>query len=554
MTVPAQVSRFSLLAALFMTGLVSGAAAQGLAGTNVHGNFQFDGQYYVKDSVIGADVPPEKFLNNGFANFNYESTNFLAGLRYESYLNPINGYDPLYKGSGIPYRYLTYRNDKLEVTAGNYYDQFGSGLVFRSYEERSLGIDNAMDGFRLVFRPASGITLKGVIGRQRYFFSHGEGIVRGGDGEVSLNDALPSWKEKKTQVIFGASFISKFQADDNPDYILPENVGCGGGRLRLTRGNWNLYTEYAYKINDPSADNGYIYKSGQAMIMTLGYTKKGLGATLTGHRYDNMSFRSERDATGNNLNINYLPAQTKNHTSLLPSIYPYATQANGEIGYQAELFFNIKSGTPLGGQYGTDININYSRIYEIDRTNLNDSMGYDSDFFKFGEDIFFEDFNLEISRKWSKTVRTNITYIYLNDDKLRVEKGEIGKPHVYSHIGMLETIWKLASKKTLRTELQHLYTKQDQQSWAVVLAEYTIAPKWSFAAFDEYNYGNTHTDANGHYDQRIHYMTGTIAYTHNASRFSLGWGRQRAGILCVGGVCRSVPASTGVNFSVTSTF
>ena len=36
----------------------------------------------------------------------------------------------------------------IDVTIGNFYDQFGSGLVFRSYEERNLGIDNAMDGFR----------------------------------------------------------------------------------------------------------------------------------------------------------------------------------------------------------------------------------------------------------------------------------------------------------------------------------------------------------------------------------------------------------------------
>ena len=43
-------------------------------------------------------------------------------------------------------RYATYSIDNLEITAGNYYDQLGSGLIFRSYEEKGLGIDNAMDG------------------------------------------------------------------------------------------------------------------------------------------------------------------------------------------------------------------------------------------------------------------------------------------------------------------------------------------------------------------------------------------------------------------------
>ena len=39
----------------------------------------------------------------------------------------------------------TYTIDGLEITAGNFYEQFGSGLIFRSYEEKGLGIDNAMD-------------------------------------------------------------------------------------------------------------------------------------------------------------------------------------------------------------------------------------------------------------------------------------------------------------------------------------------------------------------------------------------------------------------------
>jgi len=540
---------------LFSSTLVTSlAGAQGLAGTPVHGNFQFDGQYYVPDSIIGAPNPPdEKFLNNAFANFNYESDNFLAGLRYESYLNPLLGFDPLYKGSGISYRYLTYRNDKLEVTAGNFYEQFGSGLTFRSYEERQLGVDNAMDGIRVRIKPVNGVYLKGLVGRQRNFWTLGEGILRGGDAELNFNEAFTSWNTKKTQLIIGGSFMSKYQSDQNPDYILPENVGCGGGRISLMNGGWTLSSEYSHKINDPSTINNYIYKDGNAFLVNLGYNQKGFAVLLSAKNIDNMSYRSERDATGNSLNINYLPALTKTHTYLLPAIYPYATQPNGEVAYQGEVFFNLKPNSPLGGQYGTDLTVNYSRATDIYKTNLNDSTGYTTSFFKPGDEVFFEDFNVEINHKWSKSLRTILTYVYLNYNKDVIE-GRDGFGHVYSHSGILETIWKITSKKTLRTELQHLYTKQDQQSWAVVLAEYTISPKWSFAAFDEYNYGNTHTDLGGKYDQRIHYFTGTVAFTNNANRFSLGYGRQRAGIICVGGVCRNVPASSGLSVSITSSF
>ena len=45
--------------------------------------------------------------------------------------------------------------DNLTVTAGNFYEQFGSGLILRSFEERTLGIDNALDGLRLKYAPIS---------------------------------------------------------------------------------------------------------------------------------------------------------------------------------------------------------------------------------------------------------------------------------------------------------------------------------------------------------------------------------------------------------------
>jgi len=49
------------------------------------------------------------------------------------------------------------------VTVGNYYEQFGSGMIFRSYEERGLGYDNAMDGVRIKYVPYKGVYLKGVL-------------------------------------------------------------------------------------------------------------------------------------------------------------------------------------------------------------------------------------------------------------------------------------------------------------------------------------------------------------------------------------------------------
>jgi hypothetical protein len=338
--------------------------------------------------------------------------------------------------------------------------------------------------------------------------------------------------------------------------VLPENVGAGAGRISMQRGDFSINAEYAQKVNDPSADNGTIYKDGEALIVNLAYTKTGFGFTLSGKRIDNMSFRSDRNAQLKDLLINYLPAMTRNHTYSLCAIYPYATQPNGEMGMQAELFFNIKENTPLGGKYGTNIALNYSHATSIERNLPGDTNiigaagtdGYKSDFFKPGDEIYFQDFNIEITHKFSSKVKGIFDYVYLVYNKDVINPGGSGHGIFHSHVGVAEIIWKFSSKRALRTELQHLMTEHDNKNWAMLLAEYTIAPYWSVSALDMYNYGNDEEDL------RIHYYTASIGFTKNANRFSIGYGKQRKGVLCVGGVCRTVPASNGFTLSITSSF
>ena len=88
----------------------------------------------------------------------------------------------------------------------------------------------------------------------------------------------------------------------------------------------------------------------------------------------------------------------------------------------------------------------------------------------------------------------------------------------------------------------------------MMLAEYTIAPSWFFTVFDEYNYFDVMDKEGISHKRDLHYLGGAIAYVHGATRVSFGYGRQRSGILCVGGVCRLVPSSNGFNLSVSSSF
>lgn len=542
---------------LFVIALICmhfGAFSQNIGGGQIHGEFQTDFQYYLEDSLINAPLVKEKLLSNGYLNLVYTNQNLTMGVRYENYQNVMLGFDPRYKGSGIPYRFAEYKHKDFEITVGNYYEQFGSGLIFRSYEERSLGIDNSIDGMRLRYTPLKGVMVKGIIGRQRFFFDKGEGIVRGIDVDLNVNDFFKKLNDAKTRYSLGWGFTSKYQADRDPVYKLPENVGAWAARASVSREKWQLGAEYAYKINDPSTVNNFIYREGQALSLNASYTVEGFGINVGAKRIDNMNFRSDRAATGNVLMINYLSSLTQPHSYALASFYPYATQPNGEFSFQLQTNYQIKKNTKLGGKYGTQLTLNYARAMSIDKKAINDTTlvgakgtyGYNSDFFSVGDDLYFEDFNMEISHKFSKKVKAIATYYQMAYNSDVIEGHDYGT--YYASIGVLDMTYRFDNKKALRWELQHMYKKQYDKNWAFCLLEFSIAPKWFFSVMDNYNYGNDDKD------KRLHYFMGAIGYVKNTSRITIGFGKQREGIVCIGGVCRNVPASYGLSVSVTSSF
>jgi len=541
----------------------------------IHGNFQLSAQTYKEDQQIGANKAPEHMLMNSYANLIYTKGKFSAGTRFEGYLNTLQGFEPKNEGTGFPHRWAKYSAENLEVTVGSYYEQFGSGLIFRTYEDKNLGYDNAMDGIRLKYNVGNGIILKAVYGQQRLAQQYsndipqlirGRGIVRGIDAELSLNDMLTSLEDKKTRVLFGGSFISKYEKDDDPTYKIPENVGAGAGRINIARGKVNLMGEYVYKSMDPSASgtdnsNGnvgqsYIYKPGQGFLFSATYSQKGLGIFLMGKYLDNMNFRSERTAKLNNLSINYIPDITKNHTYAFAAMYPYGTQPNGEAGIQAEILYKFNKETMFGGKYGTLLTLGYSRMNSIQKEVLNDTTslvandgteGYNATFLSIGDELFNQDINIEINKKFSKKLKGILTLQSLQYDNSIIHGAPLAEGVINAFAIIADATYKIEKKKAIRTEIQHISVDKDKGNWASVLIEYSI-PHWFFIIGDQYNYG--HPEA----DKQTHYYNASVVYTNKANRFQIGYGRQREGIECSGGVCRRVPAANGLMVSITSSF
>jgi len=539
----------------------------------IRGNFQTVLQSYSKDTLIGAEVVPERVLLNSYANILYTQGNFNAGFRYEGYLNTLKGYDAKNDGFGIPYRFAQYKADNFDITVGNFYDQFGNGLILRTYEDKNIGYDNAFDGIRAEYSINSGLFIKAIVAKQRFSFSKNsvgysqlidKGLVRAINFELSPNDLFPKFKDCKTKVLFGASFVSKFQEKQNQNvtindttYLLdlPENVAAISGRINISRGAFALNSEYAYKFNDPTAENGYIYKPGNATIINLSYSQKGLGIIVSAKRIDNFGFRSDRTSTLNDLNINYIPDISRNHIYAFSAMYPYVNQNNGEVGISSEITFRLKKETFLGGKYGTNFRLNYSRMNEIQKNQISETIplnqkgtkGYVSDYFAIGDELLYQDISIEMDKKISKSLKFTLAYQNLTFN-YPILRGEPEMEVVYSHIGVFDISYKMSKKSNLRLELEALFTQQDMGNWAMALIEYTYSPHWFIAASDQYNYQNPNPQYNAHY------YNISAGYKINSTRLQIGYGRQRAGVVCIGGVCRSVPATNGFMFSLTNSF
>lgn len=544
-----------------------------LKGSEVHGSMQADATYYLTDPKTGitdSTLAGKIMRMNGFTEVNYSLGNFTAGLRFEAYLPPLAGYDADYNGVGVPYWYANYKNDFIDITAGNFYEQFGYGMMYRTYQEWTLGFDNSLRGLRVKVMPVKGITVKGVYGVQRYYWepykNYNRGIVKGGDADIYFNDLIPAWNDGKVKLTVGGTFVSDFQEATEQDVLrgdevislkLPQNVAAYGGRFNLNIGDFNWFTEFAHKINDPNALNSYIYKNGNGLFTNLSYSRKGLGLTVMSKWIDNMAYKSDRSVTNNMVSINYLPAITKEHTYALASMYPYSTQPNGEIGISGTGTLHFAKNSAIGGKTGLSIAVNFSQVNSIKKNQVNDStfigetgtLGYSAPFYGIGDQVYYQDANIEVTKKFGKSWKGIFTYLYQTYNKDVIEShapGDYGT--IYSQIGIADLSWSITKKNNLRFELQGLWTRQDKGNWAAALVEYTISPNWYFSVMDQYNYGNSDKNL------RLNYYTVSAGYTRSTTRISLAWGRQREGIICVGGVCRYVPATNGLTLTVTSSF
>lgn len=492
--------------------------------------FETNTTYYFNDEVTGAMAPESRFGSNNYLKMDYNHGNFAAGLQMEGYLPAINGHFPMMYSTDQFWRYdlyASFADQGWDVRIGSLYEQFGSGMLLRTYEDRTLGVNNALQGIRVAYTAGDFLNVRGLYGRVRDIKEYTNTTVTGADLSLSLSSLL---KLESFNLALEGSVIDNY----DPSMMQGVKAHKGGysGRLAFGYAGFQLRGEYMSRDMDPGI-YGFAEitnTKANAIQVELGYSGKGYGALVTLRKLEYAGLKGLWQDQENAMytSIRYVPALTQQHTYMLATMNPYTAQ-NDEIGGQADFYYNFKRNTVLGGKKGMKFHVNFSNFYGSLPDMMTGKMSERS--------LMYRDLTVDAERWFGKDFKMILYYSWQTLNPETMGKGD-GLWN--SHTVVADMTYKLTRKHSLRMELQHLYTKEDHKNWAAALLEFNVAPKWSISVQDMWNYGQT----------KIHYINGNISYTYSKVRFAMNFGRFKEGYLCSGGVCRITPAYTGVNLSM----
>ncbi|MBW2936653.1 hypothetical protein KXJ69_00955 [Aureisphaera sp. CAU 1614] len=548
------MKKFLIIAILMATGLTFAQDEKG----SFFGGFESNSQWLLDDNGLSFVAPEDQFRANNYLQLNYNYGKFTAGIQYESYLpSALLGFSPDFDANnGVANYFLNFKNETLDITGGYFYEQFGNGLILRSWEDRQLGINTAIRGVRIKFDPLQDLSLTALFGQQRNGFEVSDGTISGLDANFDIGSAA---ELGSVDLRIGASYVSRYQ-DRGTNEEIPSTVAAYGGRLDWGVGNFYGGFEGIVKDSDVIANEGVLVSNrlydGTALQVNLGYSQKGFGINSTFRRLENFSFYADRLAEGNQFNqqlINFVPALTKQQDYLLTNIYVYNSQPRlltdaleqraGEVGTQTDIYFTFPKES-FFGKYSTKVAANFSYWGGLETT-FYDDFSYDVEFIGKGNN-YFRDINFEIKNRWSSSFSSVLTYQNVMADKGVVLGGPLGGPNdIEANVVVAEGTVKFEGSKSLRVAGQHLWTQQDRKNWAGGVAEYNFNSHFSLYVADAWNYGG---------EGELHYYNFGGSYTKGRTRLGMNYGRQRGGLICVGGVCRFVPENNGFSANLSVNF
>lgn len=521
-----------LLSVLSLAGATSYAQNSG----TLSGDLMTNVNFFQRDTSIKASDNPlyDNLLSGGesWLSLRYSNYGFTGYLRMDAFHNsnlrlptqPTTGF-------GIGAWSINKDFEKLSITGGYIYDQIGSGIIFRAYEDRGLLIDNALVGLRLKYQLTDNVSIKAFTGQQKNMFERYNPIIKGISMEGSFS--------VKDKVFFnpGIGAINRTLDKNAVDAVITRinalpveerkepkyNMYAATAYNTLSAGNFSWYVEGAYKSEE--AFNNYKgnleINHGTLFYTNMSYALKGLAANVTAKRTQNFVMRTSPSETANFGMVNWQPIVAQIRPQRLIARYTPQSLDWSELALNGNILYSPND--------NYDFNVSYTHINTIEKLKL------------------YREAYFETNIRSIKDVRLQlgVHYMQYNQEYYQFKPG-------YALVKALtpfaEFVYKLSPKKSITVQAQYMDTKQDFGSWAFLQLEYALAPRWSFALSDMYNIKPTHGA------KAQHYYNAFVAYTKGAHRFSAAWVKQVEGINCTGGVCRYEPAFNGLRVMITSSF
>ena len=541
--------------------------------------------YYTPDKTLeeaGLIKPEERvrgdFGSNDYLKVDYRLGRFSAGVQIDGYLPGLYGYDQYTyqqrdsKLTAFFTKYVQWEDQNWGVRLGDIYDQFGNGLIFRTYEDRNLGFNNALAGARAFYNFNNMVNVKVLAGLPRLYDIRTTNPVWGADLALSISE-MAGWYDGMISI--EGSYVGRYQKDAHVDFpIVGEEdlaymaqgidhdvLHMVSGRANFEYKGFSFRGEYVQKLNEDVYNPALDAAKGNVINIDLGYNYKRFSASASFRRQEGMTTYADMrmQSIGGGNTINYIPLLTRQHTYSLANLNPYmgaSVHTGGEIGGQIDLYYSLRNPKARGKYW--NFHANFSMFNTIDHHNKMYNIKAE------GRNVWI-DFNFDVERQWSKKLKTTFLYSFQRWDQAITKYDNPESHYCRSHIFVGDVTYKFNKKHSIRVEAQYLASEEYEGDWVAGTIEYNFAPKFSFYVSDMWNcekmidgqYGNyyiTNPDTQEGEHKLLHYYQVGASFTHNSLRAQLSYGRNRAGYVCSGGVCRFQPAYTGVNLSLTLSF
>lgn len=465
------------------------------------------------------NVDNEREILENWLNLDYAKGIFSAGLRFEVF--QPNDPDPSINRGKVKYADIDYKyfradigsgGEGLDIEVGNFYSLFGRGMVLKSYEDRSIRIDNNLLGLKVTGKYA-GFTLTGLSGTAANANNVRKDILH------SIDLEYKGWRPLK----IGATLASN----------LPENENFARttmASIRALPSFWNIdiYGEYTVQMNSDIEKNVFNNQEsivGQGFYGNLNFYLGSLSLLGEYKYYDNIAFTSSDES----IFYNTPPSVRLEYTYILPNRHPSPLNADNEQGFQVAAGYNLSDDTYLNAAYTITKSLDSRSYFQRVAGSSN------------AEQTQLKETYFQAQHNWSRDLTTIAAVAY--NEELATNTKNITP--------ILENRFYFGGVNTIKLVLEHQHSTNrvnDEQFYTDVLSiEYLRSPKFNIILVAELE---TKEPEPGRTVRKFWGFVQAGYKIGHHTDISLLVGTRQAGNICIGGVCRFEPAFQGVELKM----